>query len=176
MHTTQLIFVVETDDNTLSDDVYINKLIREYYDLRDNDVKTRFVHMNGKKKYNKRNVLAKIKYFKDQNKKGNNVVIYCFDTDRIDRSSEEIEFCQVVKKYCKNNNYELIWFCYDIESVFIGKQVSNRDKKNESIKYGKRCIDYDASLIKRLSVDREIIETNHKSNILSILNKYLKKR
>ena len=34
----QIIFVVETNEKKKTDDIYINKFIRSYYDLSNNDI------------------------------------------------------------------------------------------------------------------------------------------
>ena len=57
----QLIFVVETNDKTKSDDVYISELIKSRYDLSSNEYVYNFVHMNGKTKYDSSPVKTGIK-------------------------------------------------------------------------------------------------------------------
>ena len=59
----QLIFVVETNKKILSDDRYINRLIKDRYDLSSNEIKIQFVHMNTKTRYNHKSVLNDIKSF-----------------------------------------------------------------------------------------------------------------
>ncbi len=76
-------------------------------------------------------------YVKD-NKNGDNYIIYCFDTDRIDCNQEDITKFEDEKMYCNNKKYELIWFNYDIEYVLLGKKIESNKKKQESIKFNNK--------------------------------------
>ena len=172
----QIIFVVETNDKKKVDDIYINKFIRSYYDLSSNDVTIKFVHMCGKANYKNKTVVTKINKFRNQNINGENIVIYCFDTDRIDKENDDIKFLKEVEEYCKNNLYELIWFCYEIENVFLGRTVSDENKVVEAIKYLGKEVSYDDKIIKNLSIDKNEKKTNNKSNMVLVLNKYFKKK
>lgn len=170
----QLIFAVETNKKVKSDEVYIRSLLNDYYDLsRNNDVKVQFVYMDGKSKYDDNKVVREINKYIYENVDGENVIIYCFDTDRIDKDANEINNFHKASKYCRDNKYELIWFCKDIENVFIGKIVRKSEKKQESIRYSKKNRVYDKQFIARLSSKTQ---TEHKSNILLVLNKYLTKK
>ena len=112
----QLIFVVESDAKNKSDNRYIRKLILERYDLTNNDVKIQFVNMGGKYKYKNTSTATQIsKYIKD-NKKGQNFVIYCFDTDKIDCRQDDKTVFTLEQEYCTTNKFHLIWFNYDIET------------------------------------------------------------
>lgn len=170
----QIIFVVETNNISKTDDMYISKLIKDNYDLSSNDITYKFVHMGNKYLYKGKKVITDIRKFVNINKKGINHIIYCFDTDRIDTNIESIEFFKQVEIYCKNNDYELIWFCYDIENVFIGKSVSDDKKVSFATNYFSKNINYNKSIVKRLSTNDNEVKTNKKSNILLILNKYFK--
>ena len=131
----QLIFVVETNDSSLTDDRYIKKLINYRYDLNNNEFKLQFIHMNGKNNYCNKSIKTKINNLIVMNKKSENYVIYCFDTDKIDSNPIDNEIFNSEKDYCFKNNYKLIWFCYDIEYVLLGHSVESNKKKQESIKY-----------------------------------------
>ena len=91
----QIIFVVETNEKKKTDDIYINKFIRSYYDLSNNDITIKFVHMCGKTNYKNKTVVTKINKLINQNSKGENIVIYCFDTDRIDKEIDDLKFLKV---------------------------------------------------------------------------------
>lgn len=171
----QIIFVVETNDKGQTDDIYIKKLINSYYDLTDNDITYKFVHMSGIGNYKNKSVTAKINNYKKENLKGQNIIMYCFDTDRIDKDFESVAFLEEVKNYCKVNNYEFVWFCYEIENVFLSKTVLDVDKLKEAIKYAKREIIFGNRIIRNMSVTDAEQKTNNKSNIVLVLNKYFKK-
>ena len=131
----QLIFVVETDSSTQSDDRYIKKLLIQRYDFSSNEIKIQFVHMAGKSKYNSKSVLSLINKYKAENKNSENHIIYCFDTDKIDSDYRYKNEFTEEKQFCDRNNYKLIWFNYDIEYVLLGECIAATKKKQESIKY-----------------------------------------
>ena len=87
-----------------------------------------------------------------------------------------MKFLKEVEEYCKNNLYDLIWFCYEIENVFLGKTISDENKVVEAVKYQRKEVSYDDKLIKNLSIDKNEKKTNNKSNIVLVLNKHLKKK
>ena len=48
----QLIFVVETNKDVKSDEIYIKSILNHHYDLMNNNtVRVQFVYMDGKTKY-----------------------------------------------------------------------------------------------------------------------------
>ena len=164
----QLIFVVETNKNAQTDDRYITRLIQDRYDLSSNEYMYNFVHMSGKSNYNKDSVVQQIRKYVKDNKEGENNVIYCFDTDKIDTSNEAVSCFDNEKKYCEICKYEMIWFYYNIEFVLLGRIVEESKKKQESINYYKmKTIDYN---IQKLSQSREIKGC---SNIFSVLDRHL---
>ena len=170
----QVIFVVETNDKKQTDDIYIKKLINSYYDLTDNNITYKFVHMGGKGKYKNRSTTSKINNYVKENQKGQNIIIYCVDTDRIDKDSESVVFLEEVQKYCQHNKYEFVWFCYEIENVFLGKTISDENKVKEAISYQKRETIFDDKIIKNMSIMDGKQKTNNKSNLVLVLNKYFK--
>ena len=60
----QIIFVVESNDQKKIDDIYINKFIRSYYDLSNNDITIKFIHMCGKSNYKSKSITSKIEKLK----------------------------------------------------------------------------------------------------------------
>ena len=44
-------------------------------------------------------------------------------------------FLKNTRQYCKEKGYEFVWFCKDIEQVYIGKRVADKDKKKEAAKF-----------------------------------------
>ncbi len=99
--------------------------------------------MGGKGNYKNKSVLTKIHHYVKENAKGENAVIYCFDTDRIDNDSRAILFLEEVENYCKIKKHDFVWFCYEIENVFLGKSGSDEQKFSESIKYKIKDVVYD---------------------------------
>lgn len=56
------------------------------------------------------------------NKTNQSKVIFCFDCDDYDSKPEDAEFLTNVKQYCAEKGYDFIWFCKDIERVYLGKR------------------------------------------------------
>ena len=164
----QLIFVVETNKDTKSDDRYINKLIKERYDFSSNEIKPTFVHMDGKGKYNKPSVISQINKYKKECD-GENIILYCFDTDNISANQEDRNKFNEEKNYCHQNGYYLIWFNVDIEYVLLGKIVESNKKKQESIRfYNNKNVPIPN---KKLHCDNEDLKGY--SNIIKILDDIL---
>ena len=164
----QLIFVVETDSSNQSDDRYIKKLINSRYDFTSNEIKTQFVHMAGKSHYEDSAVTSRINNFIRENKKGENYIIYCFDTDEIDSQYKYKEDYKKEKKYCDDHKYLIVWFNYDVEYVLLGRRVESNKKKQESIKYynNEQVIP-----VKKLFAKNE--EVKGYSNLFLVLDKLL---
>ena len=140
----QLIFAVESDSRAKTDDRYIYKLVLYQYDLSDKDTKIQFVHMGGKNKFDDKSTRKQIK-----NRSGKNVVLYCFDTDKIDHNQTDIKTFKAEKDHCHMTNSELIWFNYDIEYVLLGKHIDSNINLNESIKLlGKNMVRINISNLK----------------------------
>ena len=68
--------------------------------------------------------------------------------------------------------YDFIWFCKDIERVYIGKKVDDSQKKKESATFkAKKLID---------AVDEsKLVVNNYRantSNIMIVIDKYLSRK
>lgn len=85
--------------------------------------------MGGKSEYCSRSVLAEINYRKRIRKNGPTHVIICIDTDEIFQNPVFAAEFRKIRSFCNDHQYELIWFCRDIEEVFLGKRISNTEKK-----------------------------------------------
>ena len=73
-----------------------------------------------------------------------------------------------IKKYCKTHAYELVFFCRDVEEVYLGKRVNDKDKVNEVKRFkSKKMIE--AVLPQNLSQNEYKING---SNILNVLDKF----
>ncbi len=111
----QLILCLETNKTAATDFIYINETIKHFFKL-DNTIKISPVYMNGKTNYNSTRVEKQIKKLtSDYSKTGTTQVIYCIDTDAFETDMSFKTQYDNVEKYCKNNGYELIWFCHDVE-------------------------------------------------------------
>lgn len=164
----QVIFVVETNEVAKTDTRYIIKLWDQLYGANNNDLKRQFVYMDGKSKYNRNTIKSKIKSYVKANSDGENYVVYCFDTDKIDSVITDLNNIKTYKKYCDDNGYKFVWFCYDIEMVFIGRSIADSEKEFESKKFAKSKDKID---IRKLQCGNDINDMHkEKSNIYSILN------
>lgn len=167
----QLIFVVETNEKSNSDYIYIKSILDAQYNGRLlNDVKFTPVYMRGKGNYNQHRVINKIKtYSKQYMSAGDTRVIYCVDTDQFDIKPEDKMIFEEIQSYCTNNEYDLVWFCHDIEEVFLGNSVPKNKKTEFANKYSAHngVAHVDISKLKSRK------KAKMKSNLIYVLNKYL---
>ena len=169
----QLIIVVETNKKNQSDWMYIKATIEHFYNYDNAEIKFSPVYMDSKTKYKDKEAEIRTlisKYAKSA--KGNkSEVIYCFDSDDYDKDPTERDFLIEAQRYCNSKDYQFVWFCKDIERVFGGKKVEKNKKRDEAIKFlrknGIRNIEAG-----KLSVSKY---RNDSSNILLVLDKYLKR-
>ena len=165
---TQLIFCVETNNKVQSDWMYLLTILKYFYKI-DSNVKLTPIYMGSKTKYKNKEVIngmnKAIKAYRGNESK----VIYCIDTDDIFHSTEDIKLNDEIANYCKLNGYDLIWFCRDIEEVFIGERIKDKEKKNSALQFMKKnkCKDL---CINRVNSDKMNI---HTTNLFSVIGKYL---
>lgn len=167
----QLILCVETDKRADTDSGYIYETIQYVYNV-DNKTKLSKICMGGKMKYNSDEVRKEISNKRDMYLLGKSVVIYCIDTDQYEKNQEHNSDLNKIEKYCKDNGYELIWFCHDVEEVFLGKKISDSIKKDEVNRFKRN------KKIKTIDL-KMLCENNkrvHASNMLNILDKYLQRK
>lgn len=167
----QLIFVVEADEKSKSDYIYIRSLLELCYNYRlRTDIKVSIVYMGGKGNYNKKSVCNKIANFRKMYSLGKSYVIYCFDTDKYDSNPDELKTFNDKCSYCKDMNYDFVWFCHDIEEVFLGKSVLKHEKTDKAKDYSKKCL---VNKVDLKMLKTETISKKH-SNLLLFLDKYYK--
>lgn len=167
----QLIFVVETNKKCKSDWIYIKNTIDRFYKYDKAHIRLYPVYMDGKTNYlyKEKEVKNLIKQYKATASNNETKVIYCFDCDEYDTKPEDLEFIKKTQKFCKNNRYEQVWFCKDIERVYLGKKVSDSQKKKEAEKFmAKKLID---GVPENNLISEKYGE--NLSNILKILDKYI---
>lgn len=172
----QLIFVVETNKKCKSDWIYIKDTIDRFFEYEQAQIKFSPIYMDGKGKYkNKKTgkeITSLISQYAAGNKTNQSKVIFCFDCDDYDSKPEDAEFLANAKRYCDEKEYDFIWFCKDIERVYIGKKVDDSQKKKESATFkAKKLID---------AVDEsKLVVNNYRantSNIMIVIDKYLSRK
>ena len=164
----QLIFVVETDNKCKSDWIYIKDTIEYFYEYDRTDIKLSPVYMNGKGRYKNKEKEIQGLISQYSNKSNISKVLYCFDCDDYDKKPEDSNFLETAKKYCADKGYEFVWFCKDIEHVYIGNQIDDSKKKKTAADFKvKKLIEKLDS--KRLKSDCYKTET---SNLMNVLGKY----
>lgn len=130
----QLIFVVETNKKCKSDWIYIKNTIDRFYTFDQAHVKLSPVYMDGKAKYEykEKEVKTLINQYKKAAPNNKSIVIYCFDCDDYDSNPEDAKFLKSTQSFCKKQGYEFVWFCKDIERVYLGRKISDHQKKKEA--------------------------------------------
>ena len=123
----QMLLCLETNKQSATDYVYIKDTINRFYKLN-NKIKITPLYMNGKANYNSNKVIKEIKRMSKGFIMGQTKVVYCIDTDAYENNSNQARELEVISLYCQNNKYEMIWFCHDIEEVYIGTKVPNNQK------------------------------------------------
>lgn len=103
---------------------------------------------------------------------GDTYVIYFIDTDQYDRNPEHGKELKEISRYCENNGFDLVWFCHDVEEVFLGYTVSDSQKVKEAAKFRRK------KKIEEIQRKKLMCNTPKAcvSNILNILDKYLTKK
>lgn len=167
----QLIFCVETNKRADTDSIYISETINHLY-IVDNKIKISKVYMNTKTRYRAKDVLkeiaGKIKAFTI----GESKVIYCIDTDEYEKDARHKTELDEISRYCKENCYDLIWFCHDVEDVYLGRKISDSAKVQEASAFRRKRKIAEMDF-RRLSSSTERV---HTSNILNILDRYLSRK
>lgn len=166
----QLILVLESDETSRSDYIYISSILNKWYNINaTNDVKISRVFMGGKGNYKKKKVVNTIEKYRKSYKNGTTNIIFCFDTDRFEIDASDRKAITEEQKYCEDNGFEFVWFCHDIEEVFLGESVSKNEKTERARQYAK------SNTVERLNkkdfASSRMIKK--KSNLVFVLDKYL---
>ena len=101
----------------------------------------------------------------DQYKNGKTEAVYSYDTDNEKIVKDKSELNKRIEKYCADNNYHAVFFCRDIEEVFIKERVHN-DKSKTAIQFLKN------GRINNIDVDslKSNIKRNGTSNLLLVVD------
>ena len=161
-----VVFCVETDKEAQTDTKYIDKTIRQFFVI-DNNIKIAYVYMNGKGNYDNRAVKSQIKrqYSGDFDDKH---VVYCIDIDNM-ADAEVIEQNNQIKAYCNSLGYEFVWFCRDVEEVYLHKRVDKSEKVTEAKKFS-RLSNLGKATESSLTANNM---TQYKSNLISVLDRFM---
>ena len=167
----QMILCLETNKRANTDYIYIKEVL-EYLYQQNNQIKISIVYMNTKSKYQCKNVLREIERKTRDYIHGKTKVIYCIDTDDYEKNAKHAAEFSEIQQFCERTGYDLIWFCHDVEEVFLGKKIPDSSKVQEAGAFRRKNRIAKLSL-KELS--RNTMGTCH-SNILNVLDKYLMRK
>jgi DhnA family fructose-bisphosphate aldolase class Ia len=167
----QMILCVETNKSADTDYVYIYDTINRWYKI-DNKAKLSKINMNTKSRYNSKDVVKKIAQMKKSFVLGETWVVYFIDTDHYERNAEQARELNEISNYCKDNGYDLVWFCHDVEEVFWGHKISDSEKVQEASAFRRKKKIEEIQIDKLLSNEMRV----RTSNILNVLDKYLKRK
>lgn len=135
----QLIFCVEADLRSKSDYIYIKNTIEHFYTYDRAQVKLSPIYMGSKWKYNQNKVLKQIeqliKKYNSASKENKTEVFYCVDCDDFDVRKEDSDYLDKLNVFCTKRKYNVIWFCKEIESVYLGKRINDNAKKTAAVKF-----------------------------------------
>lgn len=167
----QLIFVVETNKKCKSDWIYIKDTIDRFFTYNPAQIKLSTVYLNGKGNYRaKEKEIALLEsQYRSTSKENKSQVILCLDCDEYDIKPEDMDFINNAKQYCLGKGREFVWFCKDVEQVYIGKKVPDAEKKEEAAKFKS------TKLVEK--VEKRNLSSNtyarNTSNIVNVLKQYL---
>ena len=168
----QVIICVEASKESKSDTIYIRNTIRKFYKIGQADVRFTYVCMGGKGNYSTKKIDKEIrdyvKQYKVGNPKGESVLIMCFDCGDYDTEHDDAKFLEDAKDFCRNNGYRFVWFCKDIEQVYLGESVPKKQKKESAERFAKSngIAGVDISILKLDDQYRK-----GKSNLCTVLDK-----
>lgn len=167
----QLIFCLETNKRANTDYIYIKAAMDYLYENNDH-IKISPVYMGTKTKYRSGGVWKEINEKKKMFIHGETKVIYFIDTDAFEKSIEHDKAFRDIQRFCEENDYDLIWFCHDVEEVFLGRKIPDDLKVREAGTYKRK------KEIEKISPEKLSSETvqAYTSNFLCILDKYLDRK
>lgn len=167
----QMILCVETKKSADTDSIYILDTINRWYKV-DNKIKISKINMNTKSRYNSKNVEREIAQKKRAFVIGDTRVIYFIDTDQYEKNPDHARELNEICCYCEDNDFDLVWFCHDVEEVFWGHKISDSQKVQEATAFRRK------RKIEEMQIEKLTCDTKRAcvSNILNILDKYLDRK
>ena len=168
----QVILCVETNKQANTDVGYIDAVIKQLYQIG-TEIKLQYKYFNGKGGYNAHKLLKEIKKDIAALKGGSSSeVIYCIDTDKYDSDAEVQKLNADIENFCHQNGYRFIWFCRDVEEVFLHTKVDDSKKKEAVAKFkvGNGLGQANEQTLSARSMARK------QSNMLIVLDQVLKRK
>lgn len=167
-----IILCVETDEKAKTDCAYIDSAIKYFY-KDDNDIKRCYKYLEGKGNYKDKRILKEIEKEKkramSQNRERfSSHVIYFIDTDKCEADEESRKINQKIEIFCREQGFEFLWFCRDIEEVFLHQEI-DKAKKVEISKTFKRNGGLGKATLKSLSAK---VISRYKSNFLCVMDQF----
>lgn len=168
----QIILCVETNTQAKTDVGYIDAVIKKLYQIG-TEIKLQYKYFNGKGGYGAPKLLKKIKRDIAALKgRSSSEVIYCIDTDKYDSNAEVKKLNVDIENFCNQKGYKFIWFCRDIEEVFLHRSIED-SKKKEAVAKFKAENDLGEATEETLSAT-SMAKT--KSNMLLVLDQILNRK
>ena len=166
-----MILCVETKKSADTDSIYILDTINRWYKV-DNKIKISKINMNAKSRYNSKDVVREIAQKKKAFVIGDTKVIYFIDTDQYEKNPDHARELNEICCYCESNGFDLVWFCHDVEEVFLGHKISDSQKVQEAAAFRRK------KKIEEMQIEKLTCDTKRAcvSNILNILDKYLDRK
>lgn len=167
----QMILCVETKKSADTDSIYILDTINHWYRI-DGKIKISKINMNTKTRYNAKGVIREIAQKEKAFTLGDSRVIYFIDTDQYEKNPEHARELNEISRYCSDHGFDLVWFCHDVEEVFLGHKVSDSQKVQEAFTFRRK------KKIEEVQAGKLSCDTKRAcvSNILNILDKYLERK
>lgn len=172
----QLIFCVEANNISKSDYIYIKDAIKKFYKIDPANTKLTPYYLGGRGNYSLPKTKAKLKNLINKYAAGSKTmtskVICCFDCDDYDINSTDANFLEVAQDYCKEWDYEFVWFCKETESVFLGRRVPDNMKKKEAEAFTRK------KKIEEITINQLLSNCycDKRSNLCLVLDKYLARK
>ena len=77
-------------------------------------------------------------------------------------------FLKDAREYCQTMGYDLVWFCKDVEHVYLGRQIPDSQKQKEAANFKRKkgiaTVDMRNLVAQKFRI--------HGSNIARVLDRY----
>ena len=170
----QLIFVVETNKECKSDWIYIKETIDRFFSFDSTQIKLSPVYLDGKWKYRKKEkeIRSLVSQYKAGSKHNESIVLFCVDCDEYDCKQDDMNFLKDVQAYCNEKGYKFVWFCRDIEHVYLKERIEAHQKKSKSVSFMTQ------KKIRLINVNDLMADTfrDGKSNLINVLSNHLSRK
>lgn len=176
MKSIQLIFCVETNKKSDTDFKYLLSAVRQFYQIGSH-VRIDRVYMDGRGNYCvpkvEKQIRTLVNQFQASNRDNVSYAIYCFDCDKYDVKPEDRQFLSEASQYCAKDKFRrFVWFCRDIEDVFLGKQIDDKQKTREANHFQVRKMIQSFDFEKLTAKEYK----PHYSNLCLVLDEFLERK